>query len=360
MSSSHPPQKREPEVVVDIVLKRAKVGKIGRILKTRLRLAQFKTARGWEDLSIDALEPKIDEIRRQTKLNSNFDSSSETSSKRTTEQVNNISSYFMSSPDENSFIFSDHTYSEKVRERSRGSHYHECYRPRSQENFDESCFSSYSRKRHCSSSPFGSSGGDSCSSSSSVQTLGTFHAPPSPLKFCRQAHFTTTSGPSLSFYAGSSSFTRYAFDYHNLISDDENLSPINSLKTSSSSPQTPRMNHCAHSIQDPKDRIEVEGPKLLSQLAFPPSPVGSKRMIMPPSTPPPQNISLPSSMMLTAQNGSEFYPRYNDPRTPPATFDFSDYVNMTPSSVRPNHDTARPNSQCQSPGTVQSMNTVYF
>ena len=57
-------EKSQPQIVVDAVLKRAEVGKIGRTLKTRLAFAQFKVMRGWEDLSIDAIEPKVQELRQ--------------------------------------------------------------------------------------------------------------------------------------------------------------------------------------------------------------------------------------------------------------------------------------------------------
>ncbi|ODV88414.1 hypothetical protein CANCADRAFT_4551 [Tortispora caseinolytica NRRL Y-17796] len=41
------------------VLRRAEISRITRQLKTRLALASFKTKRGWEDLSLESIEPKI-------------------------------------------------------------------------------------------------------------------------------------------------------------------------------------------------------------------------------------------------------------------------------------------------------------
>ncbi|EMR63487.1 putative nrm1-like protein [Eutypa lata UCREL1] len=60
------PLKKQPEAVADKVLKRVEVSKIARRLQGRLALAQFKTKHGWEDLTLDTLEPKLEEeIRRK-------------------------------------------------------------------------------------------------------------------------------------------------------------------------------------------------------------------------------------------------------------------------------------------------------
>ncbi|KAM6536619.1 hypothetical protein FALCPG4_002608 [Fusarium falciforme] len=62
------PWKKQPEDVVDCVLKRAEVSKIARRLQNRLALAQFKTKHGWEDLTLDSIEPKVEEEMRRKRL----------------------------------------------------------------------------------------------------------------------------------------------------------------------------------------------------------------------------------------------------------------------------------------------------
>ncbi|PFH63058.1 hypothetical protein XA68_10099 [Ophiocordyceps unilateralis] len=62
------PWKKQPEAVVDSVLKRAQVTKIARRLQNRLALAQFKAKHGWEDLTLDSIEPKLEEELRRKRL----------------------------------------------------------------------------------------------------------------------------------------------------------------------------------------------------------------------------------------------------------------------------------------------------
>ncbi|KFY34009.1 hypothetical protein V494_07135, partial [Pseudogymnoascus sp. VKM F-4513 (FW-928)] len=63
---SSPWKNNQPEVVADRVLRRAEVSKMARKLQNRLALAQFKAKHGWEDLTLDLIEPKVDEhLRRQ-------------------------------------------------------------------------------------------------------------------------------------------------------------------------------------------------------------------------------------------------------------------------------------------------------
>ncbi|KAK9473605.1 uncharacterized protein V1510DRAFT_414479 [Dipodascopsis tothii] len=47
------------EAVEKVVLHRAHVSRITRLLKNRLALASYKTKRGWENLGLDSIEPKV-------------------------------------------------------------------------------------------------------------------------------------------------------------------------------------------------------------------------------------------------------------------------------------------------------------
>ncbi|KAK9484723.1 hypothetical protein V1527DRAFT_468869 [Lipomyces starkeyi] len=49
------------EAVEKVVLQRAKISRITRQLKNRLALASYKTKRGWENLDLDAIEPRVAE-----------------------------------------------------------------------------------------------------------------------------------------------------------------------------------------------------------------------------------------------------------------------------------------------------------
>jgi hypothetical protein len=72
-----------------------------------------------------------------------------------------------------------------------------------------------------------------------------------------------------------------------------------------------------------------EGADLLMYLATSPSPAMSRTRMEPPSTPPPRrDMALPSSMMTTPGGGNFF------PTTPGQPFDFSDFVNITPSPAQ--------------------------
>jgi len=77
-----------------------------------------------------------------------------------------------------------------------------------------------------------------------------------------------------------------------------------------------------------------EGADLLMFLASSPSVpnprASNNRGMEPPSTPPPKNkLALPSSMMTTPGGGNPFLPN-----TPGLTFDFADFVHMTPSPAQ--------------------------
>lgn len=58
----------------DKVLKRAQIAKMTRNLKSRLQLASFKTKRGWQNLTLDTIEPRIlRELQHKQRLTANLD-----------------------------------------------------------------------------------------------------------------------------------------------------------------------------------------------------------------------------------------------------------------------------------------------
>ncbi len=164
----------------------------------------------------------------------------------------------------------------------------------------------------------------------------------SPTKLRRQQHFTTSTGPDVSFFQGSRrpsmDLTSPHFGAH---TDDDNDLPVHSFRIDhnrASPPRTPPMRNRAIPNRRNKDRLTAndhksgeEGADLLLYLAASPSPAvpSGKTRMEPPSTPPPKkDLALPSSMMTTPGGGNLF------PTTPGQPFDISDFVNITPSPAQ--------------------------
>ncbi|KAI1826333.1 hypothetical protein F4861DRAFT_102570 [Xylaria intraflava] len=319
------PLKKHPDAVADRVLKRVEVSKIARRLQGRLALAQFKTKHGWEDLTLDTIEPKIEEERRRRMCDGDVlsDSSSSTSElpypSRTT---------LMSSPLK-APLFSDAITS------SNGSSGH---RKRTyMASFD--IMSSPTKRFRSSPTPHKSLHNSANNSWRKQHQL----IQSSPIKPRRQ-HFTTSTGPDVSFFQGtrrpSVDLTTPHFATPAAAEDDEDdLLPLHSFQVNPSSPpRTPPMRSRvinARRGRDPRGpqngRSGEEGADLLMYLATSPSPAmpTSKTRMEPPSTPPPRkDLALPSSMMTTPGGGNMF------PSTPGQPFDFSDFVNITPSPAQ--------------------------
>lgn len=300
---------------------------MARKLQNRLALAQFKTNRGWEDLSLDTIEPRINEELRQRRPMSSGDMLSDSSSSSTTSdfQYGN-SRTLMSSPLKSSTFFSDQIGSSGGSTGHRKRMYHT--------SFDLPSSSSSSRKRYCS-SPITERG-----INSSHTSWKDHHqlAQSSPIKPRKQTHFTTSAGPDLSFYRSSHTNdlrTNFAAN-----SDDEDdILPTHSFNIHSSPPRTPPPRNRGSIGRRNKDRngkSGEEGADLLLFLATSPSPANptNRSRMQPPSTPPPRNMALPSSMMTTpggGGTGSGLLSVFNNPHTPSQHFDFSDFVNITPS-----------------------------
>lgn len=176
----------------------------------------------------------------------------------------------------------------------------------------------------------------------------------SPIKPRKHSHFTTSNGPSLSFYSGTSESPDDMSENFAATSDDEeNTLPAHSFNMRSSPPRTPppARNRSVGRRNKEKNGKSEEGADLLLYLATSPSPVklGSRGRMQAPSTPPPRHMALPSSMMTTPGGGG-LTPLYGNPQTPSQMFDFSDFVNITPSPAQ----TAWP----KTPRTVQTPATV--
>jgi hypothetical protein len=163
----------------------------------------------------------------------------------------------------------------------------------------------------------------------------------SPIKPRKQTHFTTSAGPDVSFYRGSSHMPDdlQSTNYAATSDDEDGLLPTHSFNIRSSPPTTPpparRSNLGRRNNKEKNGKSGEEGADLLLYLATSPSPaVQTRSRMQPPSTPPPKSSPLPSSMMTTPSGGTNLLSMFGGPNTPSQNFDFSDFVNITPSPAQ--------------------------
>jgi hypothetical protein len=363
------PWKKQPELVAETVLKRAEISKVsplptnfffslsckrhgtdqvcqlGRTLKARLALAQFKATRGWEHLTLDSIEPKIEEELRSRRPMSSGDMLSDSSSSCASEFQYRNPRNLMSSPLKEPAVFSD-----QLGPRSgSGSTGH---RKRTYHNSFEHPSSSAASRKRFRSSPMGDREPNAARNAWKNHQL----TQSSPIKPRRHNHFTTSNGPSLSFYPGTSESPDDLSENFAAPSDDEeNTLPAHSFNIRSSPPRTPPPMRSRVSAgrrnRDKNGKSGEEGADLLLYLATSPSPAKpmSRARMQPPSTPPQKTLALPSSMMITPGGGG-LLSAYGNPQTPSQAFDFSDFVNITPSPAQ--------NAWPKTPRTVQTPASV--
>ncbi|KAI1105419.1 hypothetical protein F4804DRAFT_135466 [Jackrogersella minutella] len=320
------PLKKQPEAVADKVLKRVEVSKIARRLQGRLALASFKTKHGWEDLTLDKIEPKVEEeIRRKRRAEG--DTQSDSSSIASDQPYPN-SRALMSSPLKASLFFSDAIGSSNGSTGRRKRTY-------DMTSFDRTMSSPTKRSRT-------SNNDYELSQSQYHQRYKMYRQQrQSSPKLRRQQHFTTSTGPDISFFQNarppSADFPSPNFAAPS--DDDEDLLPAHSFMVNynrSSPPRTPPMrnraiNRRGKGAGDGSKAGEEGAANLLLYLATSPSPTAiraTKSRMDPPSTPPQKNLALPSSMMTTPGGGNMF------PTTPGQAWELSDFVNITPSPAQ--------------------------
>ncbi len=182
----------------------------------------------------------------------------------------------------------------------------------------------------------------------------------SPLKPRKPNHFTTSNGPSLSFYPGMPHSPDDLSENFAAGSDDEDITlPAHSFNIRSSPPRTPsptrKRADAGRRNKEKNGKSGEEGADLLLYLATSPSPANptSRARMQPPSTPPPKMLALPSSMMTTpgGGGGGGLLSVFGNPQTPSQAFDFSDFVNITPSPAQ-NAWPKTPRTHVQTPATV--------
>ncbi|KAJ3494079.1 hypothetical protein NLG97_g4310 [Lecanicillium saksenae] len=329
------PCKKQPEDVIDSVLKRAEVSKVARRLQNRLALAQFKTKHGWEDLTLDIIEPKMEEqIRRKKLYEGDVLSDSSSSASDLPYPTKILISSSLKAP-----LFSDPIGS------NNGSSGH---RKRTYiATFDNASSSPSKRFRG---SPTAHKSFREYSSWKDAHQLAQL----SPIRTCKQQHFTTSAGPDVSFFRQRRMTNELASPNFAAASDedDEDLLPVHSFSINnlrSSPPHTPPMQ--TRSLSNKRKgngspagngKAGEEGADLLLYLADSPFPADKAMEHL--TTPPPRSskLDLPSSIMTTPGGGNLF------PNTPDQGFDFADFVNITPSPAQ---------KQWRTPGSTSMTRT---
>jgi hypothetical protein len=317
----------QPAEVATKVLRRAQVSKMTRTLQNRLALANVKIKHGWESLSLDTLEPRVDiELKRKRPGSSNETMSDGSSISERFYPTGLLDSSPLAAP-----IFSDDI-------PRAGSSHSMGKRPKYAQSFKYPGSSNGARMKV------------RTSSAGSASWKTSYQLPESsPAYHRRHARFGRTHAPSLSFVSETSTVpddTRSPL----LSEDDDEDLPITSFQVHnshihSSPPRAPRtpppgLARSARLRQNGftearNGKTGEEDANLLIHLANSPTPAhgGSKTRIYPPSTPPPKATPLPSSMMSTPGGGGAPFTGFGL-STPSANLNFAEFLNMTPSPAQ--------------------------
>ncbi|KAK4988655.1 hypothetical protein LTR66_007261 [Elasticomyces elasticus] len=321
----------QPSEVASKVLRRAKVSKMTRALQNRLALANVKIKHGWENLSIDTIEPQIEQQlkRKRPALHHDTISVSDTCSTISTDRYHPFGGYPLSpiaAP-----RFTDGPGS------SGGGHSRK--RMRGPDVAKHPASSTHTRNKVRSSNGFQTS------------WKSEYKLPESsPAYHSRHVRFPSSHVSHLSFISEGSTVPDEP-PSPLLSEDDDDDLPVNSFHVGgsnvrSSPPCTPPSgvarsarlrNSRAVDIswsQTPKTGAEDTG--FLHFLADSPSPAKPRTpaRAAAPSTPPSKATPLPSSMMSTPGGGGGAASLGFGPNTPSNNFNFADFVNVTPSPAQ--------------------------
>ena len=287
-----------------------------RALQDRLALANIKINRGWENRSLNSIEPELEQELKRKRTASNADILSDTSSSI-------FSSALPISSPVTAPILSDDL---PLRSgSSQGS------AKRFKINPNRSCQTLGARKRL-----------SSQRSRASTSTWKATHQLPESSPTFRHSFNAACHPLSQPSFA---SATSTVIDSASASEEDDQDIPLRSFQLfepASSPPQTPQTSprsfKRASKLGTPPSKQNMHGTKegadLLMFLASSPSPYPKpKRTPMhPPSTPPAKATPLPSSMMSTPGGQTVLF-GYN-PCTPSANFNLGDFLNVTPSPAQ--------------------------
>ncbi|RKF65602.1 putative cytochrome p450 52a12 [Erysiphe neolycopersici] len=356
-----------PEFIVNAVLKRVEVGKISRTLQTRLAFAQFKVEHGLEDLPFDTIEPRMQELQDANDHLSGSSCSSRSSNSSSSSSSSDIlssgSSYgesgysyenhrrcFVEALGKGSADFSDQLQLMNV---IRGSSSHR--KRHCNHNYEDCNYRVYSCwKRHCS-SPLISHivpPAQGCSQAmSSPAIMSHKHAniiittdsgprqllPPPPLfvaDSCRKNYIHKPCKAEIEMENNDELLPPHPSDFKS----SPPLPPFSPSPPCTPLPRKCNDNLSCHRYQNVEKRGKESGNEvqsLLNHLSV--SPLfrkASAPIQYPPSTPPHGAAILPSSVVSTTRQTCDMLSSDTDPHTPLQAFDFSDFVNITPSPSR--------------------------
>ncbi|KAF2459573.1 hypothetical protein BDY21DRAFT_192859 [Lineolata rhizophorae] len=349
----------QPAEVASKVLRRAQVSKMTRALQNRLALANVKIKHGWQNLSLETIEPRVEMELKRKRPGSSNETMSDTSSSCISDRlypVGVLESSPLAPP-----IFSDDVARANGHHGSKRTKY---YSHAAAAAARQPASSSHARAkvRHH------HNGRGSWKSAYRLPES-------SPAYHARRARYPHSSHvPSLSFVSEASTVPDDPVSP--VTTDDEDVElPVHSFQADaphfcSSPPRTPRTPppgsrsgrsagarsasraFNAHG-QQRNGQSGEEGADLLLYLATSPSPAHhnrnanndggnnpssasktpttAKQRLFAPSTPPPKSTPLPSSMMSTPGGGMSSFPGFG-PNTPSAAaFNYTDFLNFTPS-----------------------------
>jgi len=294
-----------------------------RALQDRLALANVKIKHGWENLSIDSIEPHIDQqLKRKRTASSINDSYSDTSSSVSSRfhSIPGMASSPMTAP-----IFSDDMPRLGSSHSSLHGSTHSSKRPRFADVHKYPASSSQTGRK--------------TRSALAVQSWKKSHRLPesSPVYHNRTAVFPSTLHvPKLSFISEGSSLIDDA-PSPELSEDDDTDLPVHSFHVDSdlynirsSPPKTPPPQHRF-------SRTSKDGDNGCGLFGFNNSPTpanGVSSRVIVPTTPPSKTTPLPSSMMQTPGGSNGLFGFALN--TPSNNFNFADFCNVTPSPAQVN------------------------
>ena len=310
---------------------------VTRTLQNRLALANVKIKHGWQDLSLDHLEPRVDVELKRKRPGSSIETMSNASSVSDRFYQHGLDSSPLAPP-----LFSEEIGRSGSRS-SNHSHNSQSKRPRFTRTFNNYPGTSDHNRTKV-----------RTTTTASQSWKNSFQLPESsPVYHRRHARFARLQhAPSLSFVSETSTIP----DPHSplLSEDDDEDLPVSSFQISksfvhSSPPRAPRTPPpgLARSARIRQHAFTAAGAArhghrgqedvgLLMHFATSPLPArqgDSKPHMMPPSTPPSKATPLPSSMMSTPGGGTNFGFGL---QTPNANLNFADFLNMSPSPAQAN------------------------
>lgn len=351
---------------------------MARRLQSRLALAQFKTKRGWEDLSLDVIEPKYEEelrqhkaaIRRKRLADGEILSDSSSNASDLPYPTRALMSSPLKAP-----LFSDAIGSSNGS--SAGVHRKRTYM--SSFDHDLNLLSSPTKRYRLSPTAHKSFPGHHAHVSWSDTRHGSQGqlTQSSPLKPRRQPHFKTSSGPDVSFFPSTNrlgqSLAPPNFAAPDDDDDDDDLLPVHSFAvtaTRSSPPSTPPMrnrrlapnanNNVGNGDKNGGRGFESrdEGAQLLLYMKSSPTPALAPRSqpqpMEPPSTPPPKHLGFTPQAMATPNLDNPMFPH-----TPGQAFNFADYLNMTPSPAQKTWKTPNLLGSAKTPRSVARRHLAF-